>query len=291
MRAGPAPVRRGSPVKGRAGARSDPAAVGPPPGRRTREQPNAGRTGAPCGPGGWPPAQARRRAVARTSFLQGPDVAPRRVRAPWQDRHPASGPPRGSAPPGCAPHEDEGLDFDTFAAARWPHLVRTAYLLTGDHHEAEDLVQSTLAKVYLGWSRIRCLDVPDAYVHRALVNNNFSRFRKRRVAHLLTPLLPERARADPHSGIEDRALLMAALATLPPRQRAAVVLRYWEDLSEQQVADILGCSPGNVKSQASRGLRKLRGHPALAELAGAPAPGPAGTAAAHAGRAEKGADA
>jgi RNA polymerase sigma-70 factor (sigma-E family) len=228
-------------------------------------------------------------AMAGKNLLKGPDVAPRQahvrqtqVQAPSRDRHPPAapprdaGPPRQAAPPGRAPHEeDDGWDFDTFAAARWPHLVRTAYLLTGDHHEAEDLVQSTLAKVYLGWSRIRCLDAPDAYVHRALVNNNISRFRKRRVVHLLTPLLPERARAEPPTGIEDRALLMAALATLPPRQRAAVVLRYWEDLSEQQVADILGCSPGNVKSQASRGLRKLRGHPALAELAGAPAPGPA----------------
>jgi RNA polymerase sigma-70 factor (sigma-E family) len=205
----------------------------------------------------------RAAAAARAGLLKGSDVAPRRARAPWRDR-----PSPRSAPPDTAQEDDADWDFDTFAAARWPHLVRTAYLLTGDHHEAEDLVQSTLAKVYLGWSRIRCLDVPDAYVHRALVNNNISRFRKRRVAHLLTPLLPERARADPHLDIEDRALLMAALATLPPRQRAAVVLRYWEDLSEQQVADILGCSPGNVKSQASRGLRKLRDHPALAELAG-----------------------
>ncbi|MEU6850400.1 SigE family RNA polymerase sigma factor [Actinacidiphila alni] len=188
--------------------------------------------------------------------------------------YPANGPAAREARRGDAPQEGDGWDFETFAAARWPQLVRTAYLLTGDHHEAEDLVQSTLAKVYLGWSRIRRLDVPDAYVHRALVNNNLSRFRKRRVVHLLTPLLPERARPDPHSPVEDRALLVAALAALPPRQRAAVVLRYWEDLSEQQVAEILGCSPGNVKSQASRGLRKLREHPALAELTGTTVPGP-----------------
>lgn len=157
-------------------------------------------------------------------------------------------------------------DFDAYAAARWPQLVRTAYLLTGDHHEAEDLVQSTLAKVYLGWSRICRLDEPDAYVHRALVNNNLSRFRKRRVIQLLTPRLPERTRPGPHQQIEERAVLLAVLAELPPRQRAVVVLRYWEDLSEQQVAEILGCSAGNVKSQASRGLRKLREHPALADL-------------------------
>ena len=162
---------------------------------------------------------------------------------------------------------DERPDFESYAAARWSRLLRTAYLLTGDHHEAEDLVQATLAKVYLGWSRIRGLDEPDAYVHRALVNNNLSRFRKRRVVQLLTARLPERAREGPASQVEERSSLLTALAALPPRQRAVVVLRYWEDLSEQQVAEVLGCSPGNVKSQASRGLRKLREHPALAGLA------------------------
>ncbi|MGW4974513.1 sigma factor, partial [Streptomyces albidoflavus] len=84
-------------------------------------------------------------------------------------------------------------DFETFAAARWPRLLRTAYLLTGDHHEAEDLVQVTLAKLFPAWPRVRGLDEPDAYVRRALVNNNLSRFRKRRVVQLLTPRLPERA--------------------------------------------------------------------------------------------------
>lgn len=158
---------------------------------------------------------------------------------------------------------DAGPDFESYAAVRWSRLVRTAYLLTGDHHEAEDLVQTTLAKVYVGWARIRRLDEPDAYLHRALINNNLSRLRKRRVVQLLTARVPERARESAAGQVEQRALLLAALATLPPRQRAAVVLRYWDDLSEQQVAGILGCTPGNVKSQASRGLAKLRAHPAL----------------------------
>jgi len=162
---------------------------------------------------------------------------------------------------------DGGWDFDTYAAARWPKLVHTAYLLTGDRHEAEDLVQATLAKVYLAWNRISRLDEPDAYVHRALINTNLSRFRKRRVVQLLTSRIPEHPRESTRDQIEERALLMSALATLPPRQRAVVVLRYWEDLGEHQVAEILGCTPGNVKSQASRGLRKLREHPALAALA------------------------
>jgi RNA polymerase sigma-70 factor (sigma-E family) len=159
---------------------------------------------------------------------------------------------------------DAGSDFESWAAVRWSRLVRTAYLLTGDHHEAEDLVQTTLAKVFLAWPRISRLDEPDAYVHRALVNNNLSRFRRRRVVHLLTSRLPERSRPAATGHVETRAALVTALAALPPRMRAVVVLRYWEDLSEQQVADALGCTIGNVKSQASRGLRKLRDHPALA---------------------------
>ncbi|MFD4985576.1 SigE family RNA polymerase sigma factor [Streptomyces sp. NPDC058374] len=170
--------------------------------------------------------------------------------------------------PGLRPARTEHAspEFETFAAARWPRLLRTAYLLTGDHHEAEDLVQVTLAKLYPSWSRVRGLDEPDAYVRRALVNNNLSRFRKRRVVQLLTPRLPERAQEGGAARTEERSLLLEALGTLPPRQRAVVVLRYWEDLSEQQAAEVLGCSPGNVKSQASRGLRKLRDHPALAEF-------------------------
>ncbi|RKT09349.1 RNA polymerase sigma-70 factor (sigma-E family) [Streptomyces sp. 1114.5] len=162
-----------------------------------------------------------------------------------------------------------GLDFEEFAATRWRRLVRTAYLLTGDHHEAEDVVQATFAKVFRSWSRISRLDEPDAYVHRALVNNNLSRHRRRRVRQLLVPVLPDRAHTagGGHGAVEERSVLLQALAELPPRQRAVVVLRYWEDMGEQQVAEVLGCSLGNVKSQASRGLSKLRGHPALASYA------------------------
>jgi RNA polymerase sigma-70 factor (sigma-E family) len=169
----------------------------------------------------------------------------------------------------------EGLDdFETYAAARWPRLLRTAYLLTnGDHHEAEDLVQVTLAKVYLRWHHIRTLDAPDQYVRRALINNNNTRHRKRRVVQLLTPHLPEQRIPGDGAGGQDsydtRAELLAALATLPPRQRAVVVLRYWECLSEQETAQVLGCSVGNVKSQASRALKKLRDCAALSDYAAA----------------------
>ncbi|SNX65881.1 RNA polymerase sigma-70 factor (sigma-E family) [Streptomyces sp. TLI_55] len=167
---------------------------------------------------------------------------------------------------------DELPDFETYAALRWPRLLRTAYLLTnGDHHEAEDLVQVTLAKIYLRWSHIRTLDAPDQYVRRALINNNTTRQRKRRVVQLLTPHLPEQRSpagdADRPDSYDTRSELFAALATLPPRQRAIVVLRYWECLSEQQTAHLLGCSVGTVKSQASRALKKLRSSAALSEYA------------------------
>ncbi|WP_380282904.1 SigE family RNA polymerase sigma factor [Kitasatospora purpeofusca] len=188
----------------------------------------------------------------------------RTMHIPVEDRpRPVTAPVREGGP------GSSELDFEGFAATRWPRLVRTAYLLTGDYHEAEDVVQATFAKVFRNWSRISRLEEPDAYVHRALVNNNMSRHRRRRVRQLLTPVLPDRAytAGGGHREVEERSVLLQALAELPPRQRAVVVLRYWEDMSEGQVAEVLGCSLGNVKSQASRGLAKLRGHPALASYA------------------------
>ncbi|WP_329347766.1 SigE family RNA polymerase sigma factor [Streptomyces sp. NBC_01261] len=169
-------------------------------------------------------------------------------------------------------------DFETYAAVRWSRMLRIAYLLTnGDHHEAEDLVQTTLAKVYLRWDHIRTLDAPDQYVRRALINNNTTRQRRRRVVQLLTPHLAE-PRTRPgeiseHDTYVNRSELLDALAALPPRQRAVVVLRYWECLSEQQTAQILNCSVGTVKSQASRALKKLRDSAALSDYAAAAAQG------------------
>ncbi|WOI63097.1 SigE family RNA polymerase sigma factor [Streptomyces fradiae] len=165
------------------------------------------------------------------------------------------------------PHgsDAEATDFAAFATAAWPRLVRTARLLTGNHHEAEDLVQTTLAKVYGRWSKVP-RDEIDLYVRRALVNNNLSRLRRKRVVHLLTPLLPDTVR-HAHAGhadtIDQRTALMAALADLSPRQRAVMVLRYWEDLNEQDIARVLHCSLGTVKTHARRGLEALRTHPAL----------------------------
>lgn len=183
---------------------------------------------------------------------------------PVEDPPPSVMAPASAGGPGL-----RELDFEGFAATRWRRLVRTAYLLTGDYHEAEDVVQATFAKVFRNWSRISRLEEPDAYVHRALVNNNLSRHRRRRVRQLLVPVLPDRAHTagGGHRDVEERSVLLQALAELPQRQRAVVVLRYWEDMSEHQVAEILGCSLGNVKSQANRGLAKLRRHPALAPYA------------------------
>ncbi|WP_405964347.1 SigE family RNA polymerase sigma factor [Streptomyces sp. NBC_00723] len=155
--------------------------------------------------------------------------------------------------------------FQEFVRARWSRLVRTAYLLTGDVHHAEDLTQTALAKAYRSWRRISRSDNPEAYVRRMLVSCNSDRFRKRRVTEALTAAPPERAGRDEGAGrVEERGSLLAGLAQLPPKQRAVVVLRYWEDLSEAEVADVLGCSPGTVKSQASKGLAKLRRYPGLA---------------------------
>lgn len=157
--------------------------------------------------------------------------------------------------------------FQEFVRARWSHLVRTAYLLTGDAHHAEDLTQTALAKAYRSWRRVAGSDNPEAYVRRMLVTCNSDRFRKRRVKESLTDAPPERAgRDEAVARVDERGALLDALSGLPPRQRAVIVMRYWEDLSEAEVAEVLGCSQGTVKSQASKGLAKLRTYPGLAQV-------------------------
>lgn len=162
--------------------------------------------------------------------------------------------------------EDED-EFRRFTAARWPGLVRTAYLLTGDLGHAEDLAQTTLIKAYRSWHRVRGVDDVDAYVRKILVNANRARFRAKRPVEFSVAAVPEhQASPDASGAVEERDVLFAALAGLPPRQRAIVVLRYWEDLAEGEVAALLGCSVGTVKSQASRALAKLRSDAGLAGL-------------------------
>jgi RNA polymerase sigma-70 factor (sigma-E family) len=149
--------------------------------------------------------------------------------------------------------EDEFVEFASASAAR---LRRTAFLLCGDWHTAEDLAQTTLAKVFAAWRRISHRDAVNAYAMRTLLNTYLAESRRRRPTEFLTGDLPERPAEVP--GPELRLAVLSALATLPPKARAVVVLRYWADLSVDQVAEVLGCSPGNVKSQSSRALDKLR---------------------------------
>ncbi|GAA1963955.1 SigE family RNA polymerase sigma factor [Catenulispora subtropica] len=161
-------------------------------------------------------------------------------------------------------------EFRDFMATRWPALVRTAYLLSGDRHLAEDLAQVALEKTAMAWSRVRDAHDVDAYVRRILVNTHLSRFRRKRVQEVLAPSMPDPAAPDPAAPdpaqrLADRELVLAALATLPRRQRAVIVLRYWEDRSESQTAEILGCAIGTVRSQAHKALAKLRVSPLLAD--------------------------
>ena len=157
-------------------------------------------------------------------------------------------------------------EFSDFMHGRWSQLVRLGYGLTGDRQLAEDLAQTAFAKAYASWGRVRRADNPDAYLRRIVVNANSTRFRKVRVDEVLTAVVPElMAAAENADRRGDRDALMTALMQLPYGQRAAVVLRYWLDLSETETAAILGCSVGNVKSQSSRALAKLRTSEALLE--------------------------
>jgi RNA polymerase sigma-70 factor (sigma-E family) len=147
-------------------------------------------------------------------------------------------------------------EFAEFAEGAAPRLRRTAFLLCGDWHTAEDLVQSALAKVFVAWRRIQRQDAAHAYATRTLMNCYLADRRLKRPVEILTDQLPESALAE--SAPETRMVVLAALATLPPKARAVVVLRYWVDLSIEDVASLLGCSPGNVRSQSARALAKLR---------------------------------
>ncbi|MFC7308492.1 SigE family RNA polymerase sigma factor [Streptomyces monticola] len=159
-------------------------------------------------------------------------------------------------------------EFQGFVNSRWPRLMRTAFLLTGDRHAAEDLVQSSLERAYVSWRKVSAAGDPDAYVRRIMVNTHARRHR-RKLKEILSvrdasPVPEVAERGDRMAQAEDRSVLMRALAQLPARQREAVVLRYWEDLTETQTAETMGCSVGSVKSNAAKGIAKLRAIPGLA---------------------------
>jgi len=147
--------------------------------------------------------------------------------------------------------------FDEYVVARSAALLRTAYLLTGNRADAEDLLQTTLAKTYLAWDRIRDHEAIDAYVRRTMVNTQTSFWRRRRPEALYDEP-PERPGRDAHADSDLHDALWKALGRLGRRQRAIVVLRYYEDLSEAETAAVLGVSVGTVKSTTSRALALLR---------------------------------
>jgi RNA polymerase sigma-70 factor (sigma-E family) len=144
--------------------------------------------------------------------------------------------------------------FQEFVASRRQALLRTAYLLTGSHEDAEDLVQVALVRCVPHWKRIA--DRPEPYVRQVLTRESVRRWRRRRWRETTTGQVPERQSTTPD--LDERDALRRALGALAPRQRAVIVLRYYEDLTEKETASVLGIAVGTVKSQARDGLARLR---------------------------------
>jgi RNA polymerase sigma-70 factor (sigma-E family) len=161
---------------------------------------------------------------------------------------------------------NESDAFVGLVTAHQRELMRAAWLLTGNWATAEDLLQTTLTKVWQNWGKVTKADEPLAYVRRILVNTHLKLASRRWKAELPFAELPDRPAQDGTTGSDLKAGLARALAGLPPRQRAVVVLRYLCDLSEAQTAAALGCSIGTVKGQASRAMAILRTDPALSGL-------------------------
>lgn len=150
------------------------------------------------------------------------------------------------------------MEFEAYAAARWPALYRTALLLTGNAAEAEDLAQTTLVKVYAAWGKVSRADSPDAYVRRMLVNELTSDRRRGARRASLAPVPPAGSDVLHADDPAQRLDLWNQVLALPSRQRAVLVLRFYEDLTETETAHVLGVSLGTVKSQAHAALRTLR---------------------------------
>ena len=149
-------------------------------------------------------------------------------------------------------------NFTDFVGARWAALYRLAYLLTGSPTAAEDLLQTTLEKAYMNWARIGRMDHPEAYVRRVLATTMVSSRRRAWIGEQPWEELPEVAEDSLELPLLDRSLLWPLVCALPARQRAVIVLRYYQDLSEAQIADVLGCAPGTVKSSTSAAIAALR---------------------------------
>jgi RNA polymerase sigma-70 factor (sigma-E family) len=149
-------------------------------------------------------------------------------------------------------------EFESYVAAQWRPLLRAAWLLTGDWAASEDLVQSALTQVWAQWPRVRAAAERDAYVRRMLMNQFLGQRRRRSSTELPSDVVPESPTPDATAEANRRLMLTRALDELPARQRAAVVLRYFDDLTLEQTAAALGCTVGTAKSQTSRALAKLR---------------------------------
>jgi RNA polymerase sigma-70 factor (sigma-E family) len=152
----------------------------------------------------------------------------------------------------------EATAFTEFMSARSTSLFRTAYLVVGDHQLAQDLLQESMIKTYMAWPRLRDPSKAEAYARKAIITTAISWRRRRSFHERPTDPLPDTAQPDGEDDATTHASLVAQLRTLPPRQRAAIVLRYYEDLSEAQTAEVMGCSVGAVKSQVSTGLGRLQ---------------------------------
>ncbi|MFD6342560.1 SigE family RNA polymerase sigma factor [Streptomyces sp. NPDC060131] len=181
---------------------------------------------------------------------------------------PATGHSAHTGPTGFSPYPPF-VSFSSYVRARGPVLLRTARSLTSNPCDAEDLLQTALTKTYVAWERIEDHRALDGYVRRALLNTRTSQWRKRKVDEFACEELPEPA-GQPEPDPAERQVLhdamWRAVMRLPGRQRAMVVLRYYEDLSEAQTAEVLGVSIGTVKSAVSRALGKLREDPELSPV-------------------------
>lgn len=164
----------------------------------------------------------------------------------------------GRARPGGEPQRADSPGFREFVASRSGPLLRMAYLLTHNRADAEDLLQAALTKTYQAWDRIEDRRALDGYVRRAMVNTHISWWRRRRVEEYPTDVIPDRAVADHSGDSELQDVVRRALDRLPSRMRTAVVLRFFEDMSEAEIAQVLGVSQGTVKSTVSRAVAKLR---------------------------------
>ena len=152
----------------------------------------------------------------------------------------------------------EDMDFDEYVVARGPALERYAFVLTGDLHRSQDLVQAALVKAYRRWGWVQRADQPDAYVRR-IVTRTYLDWRRRRSSHELpVQAVPDVAGADPAEQVVGRDAVRRALARLSPKQRAVLVLRHYQGYDDAMIAAVLGCSEGTVRTHASRGAQRLK---------------------------------